>query len=129
MICNITNFSDGEYFRDMIKTNDPEAIFCYSDYTALLLYQHLRLLGKRIPQDVVVLGFDCGSSLVTPTLSSVSLVSPLFGKTVLSLLKQISESEMAGPPPQLDLPVNLYLGDSTAKINLVNLLDNEYKNK
>ncbi|MBR2428168.1 MAG: GntR family transcriptional regulator [Lentisphaeria bacterium] len=125
MVCNIPDFYDGEYIRNMVKTKEPEAIFCYSDYIAILLYQHLRLLGKRIPQDVVVLGFDCGSLLVTPTLSSVSLVSPLFGKTVLSLLKEIASGEISGPPPQLELPVNLHLGDSTAKINLENLIKND----
>ena len=124
MICNVPDFHDGESIRKMIGEMEPEAIFCYSDYSAILIYQYLRMLGKRIPQDTAVMGFDCGSSLVTPSLSSVSLVSPLYGKAMIGLLKQLSENP-GKEIPKLDLPYNICMGESTDRIILENLTNNQ----
>ena len=121
MICNIPDFQDGKHISELIRELDPEAIYCYSDYSAVLLYQYLRDMGKKVPQDIAVMGFSCGSDLVTPSLSSVSLVPPIFGTAAVDLLQRLSEKTMS-PPPQLELPFNIYAADSTAKINLNNLM-------
>ena len=78
-------------------------------------------MGKKVPQDIAVMGFSCGSDLVTPSLSSVSLVPPIFGTAAVDLLQRLSEKTMSSPP-QLELPFNIYAADSTAKINLNNLM-------
>ena len=67
------------------------------------------------------MGFGCGSDLVTPTLSSVSLVSPLFGSAVLEVLEKLITNP-GMKPPHLDLPFSIFCGESTAKINVNNLL-------
>jgi len=121
MICNIPDFQDGKHISELVRELDPEAIYCYSDYSAVLLYQYLRDIGKTVPRDIAVMGFGCGSDLVTPSLSSVSLVPPIFGTAAVDLLQQLSEKPMS-PPPQLELPFNIYAADSTAKINLKNLM-------
>lgn len=38
--------------------NEPVGIFCYHDLLAVRLYRLCRKLGKRIPEDVGVIGFD-----------------------------------------------------------------------
>ena len=129
MICNIPDFLDGKHISELVRELDPEAIYCYSDYSAVLLYQYLRDIGKKVPQDIAVMGFGCGSDLVTPSLSSVSLVPPIFGTAAVDLLRQLSEKTMS-PPPQLELPFNVYAAESTAKMNLNNLMYiNDFSNK
>ena len=108
--------------KEKIRDLAPEAVFCYSDYEALAMYKILKEMGQKIPQDIAVLGFGCGSDLVTPSLSSVSLVPPLFGTAVVSLLERLIENPDM-KPPQLDLPFSIFSGESTAKMNLNNLLE------
>jgi LacI family transcriptional regulator len=38
--------------------NPPSAIFCANDLMALGCYEALKELGKRIPEDVAVIGYD-----------------------------------------------------------------------
>jgi DNA-binding LacI/PurR family transcriptional regulator len=121
MICSFS-LRNTESIKEKIKQLDPEAIFCYSDSDALVMYNILSELGKKIPQDVAVLGFGYGSDLVKPTLSSVSLVSPLFGEAVISLLEKLLKNP-GMKPPQLDLPFGIFCGESTGKMNLNNLIE------
>ena len=64
---NIYNFSydlafrnpDPDDIENVILSNlDCDGIFCDSDYIAILAIQALRNAGKRIPEDVQVIGFD-----------------------------------------------------------------------
>ena len=120
----IVNVRENEFcgsVKEPIRELKPEAIYCYSDCYAIRTYNVLHELGRRIPLDTAVLGFDCGSELTNPSLSSVSLVSPLFGTAVVSLLQSVT----ANPglkPLELELPFSIYTGESTARINLDNLL-------
>ena len=122
MICVLTLRNADSSIKEKIQKLDPEAIYCYSDRDALVMYNILSELGKKIPQDVAVLGFGYGSDLVKPTLSSVSLVSPLFGEAVISLLEKLLENP-GMKPPQLDLPFGIFCGESTGKMNLNNLIE------
>ena len=121
MICRILEESSVDELTENIRQLKPEAIYCYSDYDALGIYKILHSLGRKIPQDVAVMGFGCGSDLVTPTLSSVSLVSPLFGSAVLEVLEKLTANPNM-KAPHLDLPFSIFCGESTAKINVNNLL-------
>lgn len=122
MICALTQRNADSSIKEKIQKLNPEAIYCYSDRDALVMYNILSELGKKIPQDVAVLGFGYGSDLVKPTLSSVSLVSPLFGEAVISLLEKLLENP-GMKPPQLDLPFGIFCGESTRKMNLNNLIE------
>lgn len=122
MICALTLRNADSSIKEKIQKLDPEAIYCYSDSDALVMYNILSELGKKIPQDVAVLGFGYGSDLVKPTLSSVSLVSPLFGEAVISLLEKLLENP-GMKPPQLNLPFGIFCGESTGKMNLNNLIE------
>ncbi len=101
-------------------THAPEAIYCYSDYFAIHICLILRKLGKRIPQDVAVLGFGNGTRLMTPSLASVNLQPYGCGVAALQLL--LDKSLQTFPPPSLDLPYSIFCGDSISAVRLNGLL-------
>ena len=59
------------FFSD--PENSPEAVVCANDYMAMGLCRELKQRGIRVPEDVIVTGFDCvtGISLDLPTLTTV----------------------------------------------------------
>lgn len=68
----------------------PEAIFCASDWMTLGCYQALATMGVRIPQDVLVCGYDDQriSHQLTPALTSVQLAYNELGKMAVEYLCQ-----------------------------------------
>ena len=54
--------------------SSPDAIVCGNDEQAILLTETLARLGKRIPDDVAVVGFDdiAAARLATPPLTTIS---------------------------------------------------------
>ena len=128
MVVNVRENELNASVKETIRELKPEAVFCYSDYFAILTYNILRELGLRVPQDTAVLGFGCGSELTNPPLSSVSLVPPLFGTAVVSLLQSVTENPDL-KPLELELPFNIYEAESTARINLDNLFQRKRRKK
>jgi DNA-binding LacI/PurR family transcriptional regulator len=64
---------DREMLRQVFTAPDaPTAIFLVSDYWAPVVYQELKTLGLRVPDDVALVGFD---DVVQPGLESVQLSS------------------------------------------------------
>lgn len=126
MVVNVRENEFSACVKGPLRKMKPEAVFCYSDYYAILTYNVLHELGLSIPQDTAVLGFGCGSELTRPSLSSVSLVSPLFGTAVVSLLQRMTENPGLNPQ-ELELPFSIYSGESTARINLDNLFRENIK--
>lgn len=86
----------------MALPQPPDAIFATSDPKAFVVLHALHDLGKRIPQDVAVLGFDNVqlSSMVEPPLSTVA--QPFYDMGCVaakSLLRQINYKEKNGVLP------------------------------
>ena len=66
----------------------PDAIVCGNDETAVILMRTLQAIGRRIPTDVAVVGFDdaaCAAS-ATPPLTTVRQPAKLIAKTALRML-------------------------------------------
>ena len=66
----------------------PDAIVCGNDETACCLIETLAAIGKRIPDDVAVVGFDddsCARASVPP-LTTIRQPTPLIAKTALKTL-------------------------------------------
>lgn len=60
----------------MVQPDPPTALFCFNDRMAMGAYDALRKLGKCIPQDVAVVGFDNQELIAAhlhPGLSTVQL--------------------------------------------------------
>ncbi len=85
----------------------PTAIFCFSDFIAMGVYDAVRTLGRSIPDDVAVMGFDnyeLIAAQLSPPLSTMQLPHYEMGKWAIEhLLKQTEE---AFPPIQhtIDCP-------------------------
>ncbi|CBG87620.1 LacI family DNA-binding transcriptional regulator [Citrobacter rodentium] len=74
----------------MQLSEPPEAIFCASDWMTLGCYQALAAAGVRIPQDVLVCGYDDQriSHQLTPQLTSIQLAYNELGKMAVEYLCQ-----------------------------------------
>jgi len=66
----------------------PQAVVCSTDQEALALLDALQDKGKRIPQDVVVTGFDgiLAGRLSSPTLTTVRQPMAEMGRAVVDIL-------------------------------------------
>ncbi|MCW3466110.1 LacI family DNA-binding transcriptional regulator [Chitinophaga nivalis] len=66
----------------------PDAIFAISDPTAIETIQVIKKRGLKIPEDIAVTGFsnDFASSLIEPSLTTVSQPVKEIGKTAAQLL-------------------------------------------
>lgn len=64
---------DGLLMEQLEQHTNPVGIFCYHDLIAAQLYRICKALGKRIPQDVGIVGFDDLSvaTTLTPPLTTV----------------------------------------------------------
>ncbi|MBQ9300740.1 MAG: GntR family transcriptional regulator [Clostridia bacterium] len=83
-----------------------DAIFCFNDYTALVVYRCIRDLGKRVSEDIGVIGYDSieEGRLVEPQLTSVNYKSHEIGYKAAELLW----SMLHGEGEQPDFPYYLF---------------------
>lgn len=74
--------------RLMDLAEPPDAIFCANDLTAVGAYQALAELGKRIPADVAVMGYDDQEIArhLSPPLSTVLLPHREMGQWAVEML-------------------------------------------
>jgi LacI family transcriptional regulator len=64
------------------------ALICLNDRMAMGAVQHVRTIGKRVPEDVSVIGYDDipAASSFAPPLTTISNQAPLLGQTAAILL-------------------------------------------
>jgi LacI family transcriptional regulator len=84
------NLSEG-FFQQA----DIDAVLCVNEIYAVRGMRHLQKQGKRIPEDVAVIGFTDGilSRLSNPTLTSVAQHGDLMGETAARLLVDRIEAD------------------------------------
>ncbi len=83
-----------------ILINNPEidGIFAYSDTLALVIMSVLKELGKRIPEDVSIIGYDNAPfcEWITPPLTTISQPVNFLGKqSFINLIKLIRGVELS----------------------------------
>jgi DNA-binding LacI/PurR family transcriptional regulator len=94
----------------------PTAFFCSNDLLALTVIRDLRALGRRVPDEVSVAGFDGIriGALTAPSLTTVEQPSEAIGRAAVELLlRRISGAAEAAP---LILDYTLRKGGSTAAL-------------
>jgi LacI family transcriptional regulator len=72
----------------LARSDPPTAIFAFNDLMAMGALQAINRLGRRIPDDVAVIGFD-GVPLTehtSPPLSTIEQPIPMISKQVIALL-------------------------------------------
>ena len=92
------------------RAPDVDAVFVAADIIALGVLQVLHARGKRVPEDVAVVGFDDSllASTATPPLTTVRQDVEQLGRTMTwRLLGELAGED--GLPPSLLLPTSLVL--------------------
>ncbi len=95
-----------------------DALFCYNDLVAVGAIQACKALGRRVPDDVAIIGFDdiYLASLVTPSLSTCRIPRSEMGEQAISLLlKQIDGEQL--PAPVISMTPELILRESAPAID------------
>ncbi|MEU6711242.1 LacI family DNA-binding transcriptional regulator [Nonomuraea sp. NPDC046802] len=92
--------------------NPPTAVFACSDAMAVGVYQALAERGRRVPDDVSVVGYDdsWAAAHLTPVLTTVRQPWPELGAAALAALL-VDE-----PPARTELPTTLVVRSSTAAL-------------
>jgi LacI family transcriptional regulator len=108
----------GEKAADQLLREAPDvtAIACYNDLTAIGVLRALRAAGRRVPEDISVIGFDdiAAAEWVAPTLTTIAQEKGTIGRRAVEQLV----SMLAGHP-QIDvhgvvrLPTTLKVREST----------------
>lgn len=102
--------------RRILRRERPDAIACYNDRQAALLLQTLAKLGKRVPDDVLVAGFDDVqyAKLTIPQLTTMHQpCTEIASEAFRLLLDRIRNQQL--PPRQVLLDAPLVVRGSTIK--------------
>lgn len=114
-----TSFNSRNLIRRVLKAYmemEIDGIFASTDHLAVVICEEVRRMGKRIPEDVQVIGFDglrllnCGKPLV----SSIEQPVQLIAETCVDILMRILKNEKVHNIT--DLPVKFVDGGTTRKI-------------
>lgn len=103
--------------RAFLRRHRPDAIACYNDRQAAVLVQTLGALGKKVPSDVLVAGFDDVNyaKLVAPQLTTLHQPCEEIAQTAVDLLlARIADPAL--PPREVFLSAPLVVRDSTKKL-------------
>jgi LacI family transcriptional regulator len=108
IVAGIPIVEHGYRLARRLLTRHPEisAIFAYNDLLAVGALQACDELGRRVPHDCAVVGFDDIklASLVTPALTTVRMEKYELGRqAVIQLLEMLDEPERIFPPVNLDV--------------------------
>lgn len=96
------------------RAPDLDAVFCASDQMAIGTLRELAALGRRVPQDVAIVGFDDApiSRHTTPSLTTVHQPVEEMGARMVAGLVQLIENP-GEPVENVILPTHLVVRDST----------------
>jgi LacI family transcriptional regulator len=110
------SFEQGYESTYQLLTQHPQvtAIFAYNDLLALGAIRACRDLGRRVPEDCAIIGFDNigWAATAIPSLTTVHVDKYNLGRqTVTRLLEMLCNSADSFPPIHLD--VELVVREST----------------
>ena len=106
-----------ETLRALLKARDaPTAVFCSNDVLALGVLRDLQALGRSVPADVSLAGFDgiAFGKMVTPTLTTIVQPSADMGARALRLL--VARLDGQRNIDSLEMPHELRIGESSRAI-------------
>lgn len=87
--------------QDLLATREaPSALFCSNDQLAMTVIRDLRRLGRQVPDEISVVGFDGVQvgELMSPVLTSVVQPNADIGRTAVELLLQVLAGEVCLGP-------------------------------
>jgi LacI family transcriptional regulator len=99
----------------------PDSVFCYNDPVAMGAMKAILEAGKRIPDDIAVIG--CGNvhyaELLRVPLSSIDQASTTIGERAASLALSLVESKTPAEPKTILLEPTLVVRASTLRAGAV----------
>lgn len=111
------SFEDGlSLGQDLLRLKPtPTAVLCGNDLQALGVYEAARLTGRRIPQDLSVVGFDDipHTRLCGPTMTSVQQPLTDMGAAAARMVLALATNQRL-PQTRVELATTLVVRDSTA---------------
>lgn len=102
-----------EYVHEIINSHpEVDGIFCISDAVAAEVILKLEKQGKRVPEDVKVIGFDGGRSFLNlgKRLTSIGQSPKLIAEAIMATISKFIEKKEA---ESVIVPVYLHEGDTT----------------
>jgi LacI family transcriptional regulator len=109
------DFTENSSYEAMqrLLPHEPDAVFVASDSMALGALRALRNAGKRVPEEVAVVGFDDMPQAATanPPLTTVRQPIQRAGALAVEMLIDILENGV-DPPRRIILPTELVIRDS-----------------
>ncbi len=106
-----------EFMNELRYLNEIDAIFCPSDGLAAFCIQTLQAMGKRVPGDIAIIGFD-DSSVAThtsPQLSSVRRPVQKQAYAAIDLLLKILKKEIPYEPVFHEIDTEVVIRGSTVQ--------------
>ena len=103
--------------RAYLKKHKPDAIICGNDTIAAFLKHTLDALGKRVPEDIMLAGFDDVqfASVMTPQLTTIHQpCDDIAGMAFRALQERIADPSL--PPREILLPAPLVVRKSTMQV-------------
>lgn len=100
--------------HDRLADGDPDVVMASNDLMALGALRHLRRIGARVPEDVVVVGFDDipAADMVTPALTTVSQPAHDIGFQATDLLLRMIDGEDLSDT-RVELPTAVQVRETT----------------
>lgn len=105
-----------QVYMDDMGNGCIDGIFASTDHLAIVICEELRRMGKRVPEDVQVIGFD-GLKLINqgePLISSIEQPVQLIAETAVETLMRLMNHEEV--ESITNLPVRFVDGGTTRKI-------------
>jgi DNA-binding LacI/PurR family transcriptional regulator len=100
----------------LVLPEPPTAVFCYNDMTALGALRSIHMRGRRVPEDISVVGFDdlFLASYMQPALTTVRQPMRRMGLLAMESLFRL----MSGEDAEIRITVEpeLIVRDSTARV-------------
>jgi len=100
------------------SSNPPDALFAINDPTAIEAIQIIKQMGRRIPEDIAVVGFsdNYASSFIEPSLTTISQPVKEMGEVAMELLLDQIDKDMSKWKPLIKvLNTELIVRGSTVK--------------
>jgi DNA-binding LacI/PurR family transcriptional regulator len=93
----------------------PDAVFCYNDLIAIGALRAIGEAGRRIPEDIAVIGIDDieEGRFSTPTLTTVAPDKEYIGRLAVQALIARIEGKPVSPPYDVQPPFRLITREST----------------
>jgi DNA-binding LacI/PurR family transcriptional regulator len=105
------------FLKELRCLNEMDAIFCPMDELAALCIRTLQENGKRIPEEIAVIGFDNSAIAehTVPPLTSVRRPVEEQAYAAIDLLLKILKKEIPYEPGFIEIPTQIIIRESTVK--------------